>query len=379
MDYIFASAGFITGLFYITIILFSKSIHISKWYLIAFIAILNIALLPILFMNGQLFPPIWLNASFELLWGPILYFYISSLLKEKNNHKWLIIHSIPFLTYYILSLTLDIPVLPGPPEEFAMHHRDIIQNSTVIFTIIQLGSLLTYSFFTLFVLNKHKKNIQNHYSYKDAYMTIRWSYVIIIFFVSSYILVLFTEQIIGNYIHISTGGLHTILISAFLYILGYLGIKQQPVYLNMDDSQKTAPEMGDVLDTSSKEKYSKNKLDDELKEEYKTKLLAYIENEKPYLQPKLSINELSAALQIPKHFLSQIINNSLGQTFYSLINYYRVNEVKKRIIEDSDDKYTLLAIAFDSGFNSKSGFNQNFKLETGMTPLEFKKSQMTKY
>ena len=373
MDYIFASAGFITGLFYITIILFSKTIHISKWYLIAFIAILNIALLPILFMNGQLFPPIWLNASFELLWGPVLYFYISSLLKEKNNHKWLIIHSIPFLTYYSLSFILDSPIFPGPPEEYARHHIDVIQNSAIIFTIIQLSSLVTYSLLTLFLLNKRKKNIKNLYSYKDSYLTIRWSYVIIIFFVSSYILVLFTEQIIGTHTHIPTGKLHTVLISSFIYILGYLGIKQQPVYLNRVDSQKTYSEMADTQDTSLKEKYSKNKLDDELKEEYKTKLLAYIENEKPYLQPKLSINELSNALQIPKHFLSQIINNSLGHTFYSLINQYRVNEVKKRISEDAEDKFTLLAIAFDSGFNSKSGFNQNFKLETGMTPLEFKK------
>jgi AraC-like DNA-binding protein len=123
---------------------------------------------------------------------------------------------------------------------------------------------------------------------------------------------------------------------------------------------------------SSKEKYLRNKLDDDVKEEYKIKLINYIEKEKPYLQPKLSIDDLSNALEIPKHFISQTINDSLEHTFYSLINSYRLEEVKRRILDENQDKYTLLAIAFESGFNSKSGFNTNFKLETGMTPLEFK-------
>jgi AraC-like DNA-binding protein len=171
----------------------------------------------------------------------------------------------------------------------------------------------------------------------------------------------------------------TILIALFIYLLGYLGIQQQPVYLNMLDDVPVnlEAEMQKQTGSVSKEKYVKNKLDDELKETYKTKLINYLEKEKPYLQAKLCINDLSESLQIPKHFLSQIINDSLGHTFYSLINYYRVNEVKRRIIGDEQERFTLLAIAYDSGFNSKSGFNQNFKLETGMTPMEFKNKTKT--
>jgi AraC-like DNA-binding protein len=183
------------------------------------------------------------------------------------------------------------------------------------------------------------------------------------------------EQYIGRHLHLLIGDIQMVLITSFIYILGYLGIRQQPVYLSMID------ELDEILELetntkeeeqSSKEKYVRNKLSEEVKEEYKGKLLAFLEEEKPYLQAKLSIADLSNALEIPKHFISQIINDSLGQTFYSFINSYRVKEVKKRIQEDEEDKYTLLAIAFDSGFNSKSGFNNNFKLETGMTPLEYR-------
>jgi AraC-like DNA-binding protein len=374
MGFVFASAGLITGIFYIFIILLTKTNHQNKWWLIFFIALLNLTLAPVILMNSQTFPPIWLNVSFGLLWGPALYFYVVSLLKEKLNYKWLILHLLPFLIYFSLSLIYTDRFIPGPPDGMAPPHLNTNSIAIILFSIIQSCSLVGYSIFTLFVLNKHQKNIQNHYSYKDVYLTIRWSYVIIIFFVSAYVLVVIAEQFIGIHLHIISRDVQTILIALFIYLLGYLGIQQQPVYLNMLDDVRVnlEAEMQKQTGSVSKEKYVKNKLDDELKETYKTKLLNYLEKEKPYLQAKLCINDLSESLQIPKHFLSQIINDSLGHTFYSLINYYRVNEVKRRIIGDEQERFTLLAIAYDSGFNSKSGFNQNFKLETGMTPMEFK-------
>ncbi len=376
MSNIFASAGVVTGIFYSFIILLSRTNYKSKWWLILFLTLLNLTLLPPLLILFQTFPPLWINASFGLLWGPTLYYYVASLLKEKINYKWLPLHLLPFAIYYSLSFIFGIEIIPGPPDLQAPHHINSNPASFILFSSIQSCSLLGYSIFTLFVLNKHAKNIRNHYSYTDVHLTIRWSYVIIIFFVSAYIFVVLVEQIVGNHIQYITHDIQSILIASFIYVLGYLGIKQQPVYLNMIDEQvlnkETERETETEHNTQSKEKYSKNKLDEELKESYKTKLLHHLETEKPYLQAKLCINDLSESLQIPKHFLSQIINDSLGHTFYSLINSYRVNEVKQRIQNDINEQFTLLAIAFDSGFNSKSGFNQNFKLETGMTPLEFK-------
>lgn len=376
MGFIFASAGIVTSVFYIIIILLSKTKHSSKWWLIFFLGLLSLSLLPILLMNFELFPPIYMNASTGLLWGPVLYFYITSLLKEKFNFKSLPLHLLPFLIYYSLSIIFNIDIIPGPPHPDDPFHSDINHKSKIIFSIVQLCSLMGYSLYTLYVLNKHEKNIQNHYSYKDVYLTIRWSYAIIIYFGVAYIVIVLTEQLMHKYLQINSGDLQMIIISMFIYILGYLGIKQQPVYLNMIDDVKSTIEnelsTNKNQNTNSKEKYSRNKLDNELKEKYKVKLLTYLENEKPFLQAKLSINDLSDSLQIQKHFLSQIINDSLGHTFYSLINSYRVEEVKRRIEADKEDKFTLLAIAFDSGFNSKSGFNNNFKLETGMTPIQYK-------
>jgi AraC-like DNA-binding protein len=372
MQEILGNAGFITGLFYIIIILSSKGNHQSKWWLCLFIVLLNFTLLPSLLIELRLPPPRWINASFALLWGPTLYFYINSLLKEKNNNKWFILHALPFLVYYVLSMLFHKNIIPGPPDTEMLPPHLVANNKSSLFFLIQSISLLGYAFYSLLVLNNHSRNIQNYYSYNDVYLTIRWSYVIILSFVLSYLIVVITEQLVGKYTHFILGNIQLVLVTLFLYTIGYLGIKQQPVFLTMTDNNASVNEKNKSI--SFPPKYARNKLDQELKLQYKDKLLQYMSSEKAYLQPKLSIEDLANALDIPKHFFSQIINDTLQQTFYSFVNAYRVNEVKQRIKADKEERFTLLAIAFDSGFNSKSGFNQNFKLETGQTPLAFKNS-----
>ena len=96
--------------------------------------------------------------------------------------------------------------------------------------------------------------------------------------------------------------------------------------------------------------------------------------EKPYLDRELTIYDLSEQLKIPRHILSEVINEHMGKNFYHLINDYRVKEVKERMKQEDLKQLTILAIAFDSGFNSKSSFNTIFKEKTGQTPSEYLKS-----
>jgi len=85
---------------------------------------------------------------------------------------------------------------------------------------------------------------------------------------------------------------------------------------------------------------------------------------------------MAQSLNLSTNHLSQIINEKLEMNFFDFINEYRVNEVKDRLSDPKYKHYTLLAIAFDSGFNSKSSFNSIFKQYTGLTPSEFQKSSI---
>ncbi|RTZ46456.1 AraC family transcriptional regulator [Chryseobacterium arthrosphaerae] len=104
------------------------------------------------------------------------------------------------------------------------------------------------------------------------------------------------------------------------------------------------------------------------------KLLMFMETERPFLDEELSLQKLSLLMEVSTHRLSEVINQDLGTNFYKFVNSYRVEEVKKKLRTPEFDKYSILGIAFESGFNSKSTFNKIFKEETGMTPSEFKKS-----
>ncbi len=92
---------------------------------------------------------------------------------------------------------------------------------------------------------------------------------------------------------------------------------------------------------------------------------------KPYLDRELTIYNLSDQLRISRHTLSEVINEHMGMNFYNLVNEYRVKEVKQRMKNEDYRQLTILAIAYDSGFNSKSSFNTIFKEKTGQTPSQY--------
>lgn len=103
-------------------------------------------------------------------------------------------------------------------------------------------------------------------------------------------------------------------------------------------------------------------------------LLAYMDKGKPYLNPKLNINEVSAKLSCTASELSQFLNKYMQVNFSYFINIYRVKEIKLRLNEDNLSKYTLKALSEQCGFNSQTTFYRVFKNVTGMTPVEYCKS-----
>jgi AraC-like DNA-binding protein len=109
-------------------------------------------------------------------------------------------------------------------------------------------------------------------------------------------------------------------------------------------------------------------------EEYRQKLLTLLRTDKPFLNPQVSLSDLSEKLSISSKNLSQVINQTFGKNFFDFINSYRIQEVQHILNDSRDDKMTILEAMYEAGFNSKSSFNTAFKKETGQTPSEFRKN-----
>jgi AraC-like DNA-binding protein len=107
---------------------------------------------------------------------------------------------------------------------------------------------------------------------------------------------------------------------------------------------------------------------------YLDQLLDFMEKEKPYRQPNITIQELADTMQISKHHLSQVINERLEKNFYDFINQYRVAEAQLLLVNPKYRHLTNLAVAEEAGFNSKATFNAVFKKQTGQTPSEYVKN-----
>lgn len=114
-------------------------------------------------------------------------------------------------------------------------------------------------------------------------------------------------------------------------------------------------------------------LPDKEQQEYLRKILYLLEVEKIYRDPNITVKTISSKLVTSARTISFIINDHLKKSFFELINFYRVEEARKLLINSKALHKSVVDIGFDVGFNSKSSFNRVFKNITHMTPSEYRK------
>ena len=100
-----------------------------------------------------------------------------------------------------------------------------------------------------------------------------------------------------------------------------------------------------------------------------------MQKQKVFLDPEITIDKLAGMVNTNRHFLSQVLNERAGQSFYDYINQYRVDEAKRLLRAPEYSNQKIASIAYDAGFNSLSAFNEVFKKVTGATPSQFKKDE----
>ena len=90
------------------------------------------------------------------------------------------------------------------------------------------------------------------------------------------------------------------------------------------------------------------------------------------VEPELNLKMLSDKTNIPAHYISQVINQQFGKNFSDYVNFYRVEDIKQKLIAPTQSHITIEGLAYMSGFNSKAAFQRAFKKQTGISPKEYR-------
>jgi len=158
-------------------------------------------------------------------------------------------------------------------------------------------------------------------------------------------------------------------LSVFVILIGYYGLKQKVIFF-----AESIIVSDDITEVQTK--YSSSRLKDSDAKLFVEKINNHMTLSKPYLNPDLTLLQLASDLGITPHILSQIINDQYKLNFFDFVNEYRVREFKDAVVDPKNKSFSLLGIAFECGFNSKSAFNRMFKKSTGLTPSQFKEATL---
>lgn len=153
----------------------------------------------------------------------------------------------------------------------------------------------------------------------------------------------------------------------WLFYFIYHGIKQY-TRANFQTQEKTEQ----ATAANPTEKYQSSSLSEEEMHGLYAKVKTLFESEQVFHNPELKIQHLAEKLEVTVHNLSQTINSKSGKPFYDLVNQHRVEHLKTLLCNPEKNRFTILALGFESGFNSKASMNRIFKQHTDQTPKEYK-------
>ncbi len=155
------------------------------------------------------------------------------------------------------------------------------------------------------------------------------------------------------------------------YWIGYKGLYQFRIVKDREMISEIIRSKNELKSFSGSNRKSNNNTFSESNPTYEKLELFMVEN-KSYRDPSISLDSIAEKLDISSGYLSQVINKVSHKNFSEYINSYRIEEVKTMLLDSEFDKYSILSIGYEAGFNSKSVFYTVFKKQTGLTPKQFK-------
>lgn len=297
---------------------------------------------------------------FSFLAGPLLYLYLKTLIEKPAAFaRKNFLHFIPFavcvvylVPYYVQNTAVKLQDMRAEVEEIGLGEWYYVRSAVLI------AQFLIYLFAIVWMLVKYSKQAKAKKIQIDKAVYFQIKFLVIstgLLWVIGVLRYALDPTPRTNLVTLLGG-------AVVVYALGYICLVKPEVAGREERDESPGP------------KYESSTLSSQRAERHLQKLLQIMESEKLYTDCELSLQKVAARLSIPPHHLSQIINERLNQSFSDFVNLYRVEEVKRNLLDPSKKHYSLLAIAEDSGFNSKSSFNSVFKKYTNITPSEFREN-----
>jgi AraC-like DNA-binding protein len=353
-----------------------------------------------LFIAGKIYNyPFLLGPSLPmpLLHGPFLFLYASALTNRLPKNKFTnVLHFLPAVISYIYLIPFFMK--SGVEKINVFENKGIgYETYVAINNIVIMLSGIFYVARTTVLLNQHRRSILNEFSSTEK-INLIWLRNLVYGIAIIWALVIFSGQ--DEFIFSA--------VVFFIMFICYFGIKQVGIFTYKPpaetaiinkyiDSSIASDSINDQTSTSNEQdtnnlsspqltiektafkiKYQKSGLNQETADQLHEKLIQLTIKEKIFTEPELTLTELAKLLDTHPNYLSQVINEREKKNFFDYINTLRIQEFIHVVSEPGNEKFTLLAIAFDCGFNSKSSFNKYFKKVTGLSPSEYLQRQNLK-
>ncbi len=306
------------------------------------------------FITGEIysFPfLLGLEHPLPLLQGVFLFLYVSFLTNQLPEKRWLLLlHFLPAAAMYVYL----IPFIVLPADQKIAVYRN--QGAGYeLFLAIRLYAVMFsgvfYVAWSALLLRRHRNNIREQFSDVEK-INLQWLRILTYGLGAIWLLVI----LFRNDAMTLSG------IVVFVFLIGVFGVRQVEIF---------KPGQSPADSGEEKKKYPKSGLSEEAAAKLHQSLIQLMTDGALYKKSDLSINDLSSKLGVHPNYLSQIINQKEQKNFYDFVNTYRFEEFKRLIAMQKNQQYTLLSLAYDCGFSSKSSFNRYFKKATGKTPSEY--------
>jgi len=302
--------------------------------------------------------------------GPMLFLYVLSMTKTSpiKFKTWLFLF-IPFMLLTLLAIPFFKMTAAEKLHVFQTKGKDF-EWYVIIQQILIMVTGIGFVAWSLLLIRRHRSNIKQWFSNTEK-KNLQWLEYLSIGLGGIWLLVIFFDD------NVIFAG-----VVVLVLFIGFFGINQLPIFYNW---QKIEPPIDPQVNSNTTEtkepvkvemesnsaRYAKSGLKEEDAHELHARLKQLMEDESLFRKNDLTLQDLATRLDTHPNYLSQVINEKEQKNFYNYINSLRVQEFIRNASRSETKYYTLLALAFESGFNSKSTFNKYFKEFTGKSPTEY--------